>query len=207
MIITLGVAVQSSYQVIQARSAIPVLSKRPTVKHNYAVENSSSYNLTKDTWQNMFYYYGHNGSFDYMPLAASGRAANGIVAANKPLNYIIQHQAIANGKKVSMNHRWTSRPNGMSFNLSNFKAGTKVELPILYYKNDVVKVGNGNFETPTVSKAATVTVTVPARHKQAVVKYQDSLLDRLSLIWSILSWLILIIIFGYKRGSKHVRIS
>lgn len=207
IIVTLGVALQGSYQVIHERRTVPVLSKRPTVSHNYAMQNNGNYNLTKETWRNMFYFYGHNGAFDYMPLATTGKAANGFVAPNKPLHYVIQHQAVVNGKKVSMNHHWFSHPNGMAFDLRNFKAGTKVELPILYYKHDVVKVGNGKFETPVISKAATVTVTVPVNHKQAIVKYQDSLLDRLSLIWSILSWLLLTIIFGYKRGRKYVRIS
>lgn len=66
-------------------------------------------------------------------------------------------------------------------------------MPVLYYKNDLVKVGNGKFKQPLISKINTLQVRVPKNNKQAVVKYQDSILDTVSIILSIGTWLVVVI--------------
>ncbi|EFQ53947.1 6-pyruvoyl-tetrahydropterin synthase-related protein [Limosilactobacillus oris] len=178
----------ASQQIINERSQVPLLNKRPTVENYYPSENNCSYNLTKRNWHNMFYYYGHNGSFDYFPVAVKDKVNTAVVT----------HQAIIDGKKVPFADRLTSRPNQIEYKLAGIKAGTLVKLPVLYYKNDLVKTGSGRFEKPMVTSVDTIQVRVPEHNKNVVIKYHNSFLDNSTLIMSLLAWMGVII--GYVVG-------
>lgn len=174
-----GLVLTSSQQIISERSQVPLLNKRPTVENYYPSKNNCSYNLTKRNWHNMFYYYGHNGSFDYFPVAVK----------NEVNTAVVTHQAVINGKKVPFDNRLTSGPNKIKYNLAGIKAGTLVKLPVLYYKNDLVKTGNGRFEKPMVTSVDTIQVRVPKYTKNVIIKYHNSFLDNSTLIISLLTWL------------------
>lgn len=79
-----------------------------------------------------------------------------------------------------------------------------VELPILYYHNDLVKVGESNYLKPTSTKRTTVKIKVPVKDKTVSLKYFNSKLDNGSMLVSILTWLGLIIVyFKYKLSGKE----
>lgn len=199
MLISTGLAVTSSHQVISDRGNVPLLNKKPTIKNYYPSRYSASYNLTKENWHNMFYYYGHNGSFDYFPVTVSGNVQNSVVT----------HKAVINGKECSFGNRLKSRPNQLEYNLSGIKAGTVVKLPILYYKNDVVKVGDNHFTKPDVTNINTVKVKVPKENKKVVLKYKNSIIDNVSLILSVVTWIVVIVcylkkIIGKRKNNETV---
>lgn len=199
-VLTFGLTLTGEKQIISQRINIPLLTARPTVKHYYPAENSASYNLSKETWHNMFYYYGHNGAFDYFPVTVKGQINTAVVT----------HYAYVGGKKIPFDNRLKSAPNRLTFELSGFKAGSIINLPVLYYKNDLIKVGNGKFKQPLISKVNTLQVRVPKNNKQAVVKYQDSILDTVSIILSIGTWLIVVIKYIKSvlvRGNKCETVS
>ena len=197
IIITFGLVFTTSHQIINQRlnTNVPMLNKRPTPENYYPAENGAYYNLTSKNWHNMFYYYGHNGSFDYFPIAVKGEI-NALV---------VTHQAIVDGKKVSFADRLTSKPNQLEYDLSGIKAGTNVKLPVLYYKNDLIKIGSGRFEKPTVTKVDTIQVRVPRHNKKAIIKYHNSVLDNSSLIISLVTWLGVLVIYitGIARKKKN----
>ncbi len=141
----------------------------------------------------MFHYYRHNGSFDYFPVTINGDNVTDLVT----------HHAFINGRKVAFASRLKSKPNEITYNLSGIKSGAVVELPILYYHNDRVKIGNSNYSSPNVTKKTTVQVKVPRKGKTVSLKYFNSKLDNGSMLISILTWISLIIIYvKYKLSGK-----
>ncbi|WP_283621868.1 6-pyruvoyl-tetrahydropterin synthase-related protein [Limosilactobacillus avium] len=195
--ITFGLMLTTSHQIINQRLSanVPMLNKRPTPENYYPAKNGAYYNLTSENWHNMFYYYGHNGAFDYFPVAVKGKINDAVV----------NHQAIVDGKKVYFANRLTSKPNQLEYNLTGIKAGANVKLPVLYYKNDFVKIGNEHFEKPTVTKVDTIQVRVPKHDKQIIIKYRNSVLDNSTLVVSLVSWLgVLIIYIGNITRKKKI---
>lgn len=191
VLVPLLVTYSAEQTIITSRTNIPYLTRPSTVKHYYLGMHSSSYNLTKSDWNNMFYYYGHNGSFDYFPVSLD----------SDNLTNVVTHHALVNNKLVSFASRRTSKPNEIIYNLKGIKAGSKVELPILYYKNDLVKIGNGKYQTPKVTKNSTITITVPKENKVVSVKYHNSWLDNLSLLVTLISWLVVVFVY-FKNKIK-----
>lgn len=183
-LIPVGLVYSAEQQLITARESIPYLSKEPTVRHYYPQQNGSSYNLTESEWNNQLHYYAHNGAFDYFPKAVGNKTTQ-----------IALHKAVINDKTFLMGKELTSRPNQLSYDLSGIKAGARVELPILYYHNDLVKVGNQDYRKPTVTNHSLIQVTVPQHNKNVTVKYKDSVLDIMSVWISIITWLGLIIYY------------
>ncbi len=196
--------VSASEQIISWRSSDLMIDKRPTV-NNYYLQNKNvngCYNLRRNNWQNQFYYYGHNGAFDYFPV--------NIKADGQLITSIVTHHALVDGRKVNLTSRLTSKPNAIRYDLSGLKAGSTVQLPILFYHNDVVKIGNSDYRKPMVSNSTTVVVKVPQTHKQVTVKYQDSLLDVISVLVSVLAWLVVAASYLYRklhRRKDYERIS
>ncbi len=192
-LIPVGLVYSGEQQLITARENIPYLSKRPTVRHYYPQQNGTSYNVTMSEWNNQLHYYAHNGSFDYFPKAVGDKVTQ-----------IALHKGIINGKAVPLGKQLTSSPNQLRYYLSNIKAGEKVELPILYYQNDLVKVGNQEYRKPMVTNHSLIQITVPQHNKYVTVKYKDSLVDIISVWISVLTWLDIIIYYlGYKIRSMQ----
>lgn len=176
--IPVGLVYSAEQQLITARENIPYLSKRPTIRHYYPQQNGSSYNLTESEWDNQLHFYAHNGAFDYFPKATGNETTQ-----------IALHKAVVNGQTILMSKELTSRPNQLSYDLSGIKAGSKVELPVLYYHNDLVKVGSRKYQKPKVTKHSLIQITVPQHNKNVTVMYKNSVLDIISLWISIITWL------------------
>ena len=192
-LLSVGLTYSAEQQILAQRVSIPMLDRVPTPSHYYPEENGKGYNLSSSNWNNMFHYYRHNGSFDYFPVTINGNNVTDLVT----------HHAFINGRKVAFASRLKLKPNEIVYDLSGIKSGTLVELPILYYHNDRVKVGNGNYLKPTLTKRTTVKVKVPAKDKTVSLKYFNSKLDNGSMLVSILTWLGLIIVyFKYKLSGK-----
>lgn len=185
--------------IISSRANIPLLNKRSTISKYYLGMHGGGYNLNKSNWNNMFYYYGHNGSFDYFPRAIS----------KKKITKIVTHKGVINGREVSMSSRLTAKPNRIIYDLSGIKSGKAVELPIIYYHNDIIKVGNHKYEKPMVTNENTIKTVVPRTNKKVILKYKNSVMDILSLCVTIITWIVLFIMFiknRYLSGEKDERI-
>lgn len=198
-VVMVGLTVNGEHQIIKERSQAILLNKRPTLSNYYIAKNEGNYNLTKQNWHNMFYYYGHNGSFDYFPVTVKGDIQNEVVT----------HQAIVGNSKRSFNNRRQSKANELDYDLDGIKAGAKVKLPILYYKNDLIKVGNERYKNPSITNVNTIQVRVPKGNKQVSVKYHNSLLDNSSLWLSIIGWIVTIALYLMvivKRKGKNERV-
>lgn len=193
-LLSVGLTYSAEQQILAQRISIPMLDRVPTPSHYYPEENGKGYNLSSSNWNNMFHYYRHNGSFDYFPVTINGDNVTDLVT----------HHAFVNGRKVAFASRLKSKPNEIIYDLSGIKSGTSVELPILYYHNDLVKVGESNYLKPTLTKRTTVKVKVPVKDKTVSLKYFNSKLDNGSMLVSILTWLGLIIVyFKYKLSGKE----
>lgn len=191
-IIPVGLIFSAEEQITSSRINLTYLSKRPTVKHYYPLQNGTSYNLSKDDWGNQLYYFAHNGSFDYFPVAVGNRATQ-----------IAMHMGIVDHRRIPLESRLSTKPNEISYNLSGLKAGSNIVLPILYYKNVVIKVGQRRYIKPKVTRNALIQVTVPKQNKKITVKYKNSFIDIISLWISVITWLGLIGVFFIKnRGKK-----
>ncbi|MCZ3747373.1 hypothetical protein L2520_08225 [Limosilactobacillus vaginalis] len=192
-LLSIGLTYSAEQQILAQRINIPMLNRIPTPSHYYPEEHGKGYNLTSNNWDNMFHYYRHNGSFDYFPVTINGDNVTDLVT----------HHAFINGRKVAFASRLKSKPNEITYNLSGIKSGAVVELPILYYHNDRVKIGNSNYSSPNVTKKTTVQVKVPRKGKTVSLKYFNSKLDNGSMLISILTWISLIIIYvKYKLSGK-----
>ncbi|MBB1062620.1 hypothetical protein [Limosilactobacillus fastidiosus] len=86
-------------------------------------------------------------------------------------------------------------PNQLKYDLSGIKAGSVVKLPVLFYKNDMIKVGTEKFKKPQVTNVDTIQIRVPKRNKQVVINYHNSILDICSLVVSLLTWLCVLFIY------------
>lgn len=193
-LLSVGLTYSAEQQILAQRISIPMLDRVPTPSHYYPEEHGKGYNLTSSNWNNMFHYYSHNGSFDYFPVTINGDNVTDLVT----------HHAFVNGRKVAFASRLKSKPNEIVYDLSGIKSGTVVELPILYYHNDLVKVGESNYLKPTSTKRTTVKIKVPVKDKTVSLKYFNSKLDNGSMLVSILTWLGLIIVyFKYKLSGKE----
>ena len=193
-LLSVGLTYSAEQQILAQRISIPMLDRVPTPSHYYPEEHGKGYNLTSSNWNNMFHYYSHNGSFDYFPVTINGDNVTDLVT----------HHAFVNGRKVAFASRLKSKSNEIVYDLSGIKSGTVVELPILYYHNDLVKVGESNYLKPTSTKRTTVKIKVPVKDKTVSLKYFNSKLDNGSMLVSILTWLGLIIVyFKYKLSGKE----
>lgn len=178
----------ASVQVITERLHTPELQEKTTAK-NYLPDKSRNFIIKDKDWNNLFGYFGHNGSFDYFPVTVKGN--------NQEM--LVNHQALVNGKRIDFSQRITTRPNMLVVNLSRLKAGSVVKLPILYYCNDLIRVGNGAYSKPNRTSIETIEVTVPKGNKVAYIKYKDSLLDTISKYASLISWACLLLSAGYRK--------
>ena len=192
-IIPVGLTFSASTQLISSRNKVPYLDKRPTARHYYPQKYGTSYNLRSSDWNNLLHYYAHNGSFDYFPKATS----------NEVITRIITHNARIGDRNRSLNGRITPKPNKIIYDLKGIKAGEKIILPVLYYHNDLVKVGNSSFQKPNVTKDRLIEVTIPKNNKLVIVKYQNSLIEKATVLISILTWASLIFIFLRKRVGRR----
>lgn len=190
-IIPVGLIFSAEEQIISSRIKLTYLSKRPTVKHYYPLQNGTSYNLSKEDWGNQLHYFAHNGSFDYFPVAVGNR-----------VNQVALHMGIVDHRRIPLENRLSTKPNEISYNLSELKAGSNIVLPILYYKNVMVKVGQQKYAEPKVTQNALIQITVPKQDKRVTVKYKNSSIDIISLWISVITWLGLIGVFLKNRGKK-----
>ncbi len=174
----------SSVQIIHNRLNSPRLTAEPTLTNYLPSKSSGVFNVCREDWHNLFYYFGHNGSFDYYPTSIN----------NKVQKQIVTHQAIVNGHQQSFASRITSLPNKLRFDLTGIPAGTSVDLPVIYYHNDVIKVATGTYHVPSVTAFKTIRVNVPQHHKVVEVKYHDSLVDSVAMVISAVSWIALLIV-------------
>lgn len=190
--IPIGLVYSAEEQLISSRMNIAYLSRKPTVKNYYPQQNGTNYNLSKKDWNNQLHYFAHNGSYDYFPVAVGKNATS-----------IATHNATINHKKVSFESRLNLSPNELKYNLSGLKSGTKVVLPVLYYHNDMVKVGKQEYTKPAVTKHSLIQVIVPKENKTITVKYQDSFIDIMSEWLSIVTWVGVIVVFLNRNRRKH----
>lgn len=195
VLIIFGLDINASLQITNTRQFAPQMSTKQTM-HNYLPDKTKTFNLTSDDWHNMFYYFGHNGSFDYFP-----RNLNGTVKKD-----VVTHHAWINGRKINVSSRIKKSPNQISYNLKGLKSGAKITLPVIYYANDVVKDGKENIKKPKVDRHNLIQVKVPKNNKVVTVKYKDSLVDSISLLVSILSWLGLILVSFMRKYNLRRKV-
>lgn len=86
------------------------------------------------------------------------------------------------------------------YSSSKFKAGRRVDLPVSYYKNYTVYQGNKKLKT-NISSRNTIEVTLKSK-KPVFVEYEYTLLNKMCYIISIVSWLVLSVLFLFKCFFK-----
>lgn len=115
---------------------------------------------------------------------------------------IEHHLAIIDGKKekiISID----SKPNELIYSSLKVKAGEKIDLPVSIYKNlHVYQTGK---ELSLInSKRNTVTFRANS-NKNVVVKYVPSIIDRLGILLTSMTWIIFLAVVIYKRVKYKVR--
>jgi hypothetical protein len=115
---------------------------------------------------------------------------------------IEHHLAIIDGKKekiISID----SKPNELIYSSLKVKAGEKIDLPVSIYKN--LHVYQAGKELSLInSKRNTVTFRANS-NKNVVVKYVPSIIDRLGILLTSMTWIIFLAVVIYKRVKYKVR--
>ena len=94
-----------------------------------------------------------------------------------------------------------SRPNELIFDVSGIANQSKIDLPVLYYHNDQVFNGRNQPIPYSISKRGTITVKKTSTLRKVKVKYVSSFVDKLSVMITCISWVILLIylIIQFRR--------
>lgn len=109
------------------------------------------------------------------------------------------HIALINGRKKKI-HKITSQPNEQIYNIRNLKSGDYIDLPIALYKNLHV-YQNGKEIKLMTGKRNTITFKAVSSGK-IVVKYVPSLIDKLGVLLSFVTWLVALIYVAYVYFKK-----
>lgn len=188
----------ANVKLINSRTNQPILARMPTYQNNDITKTMGRVNVTNESWKYLMGYLVITGGTDYQPLK--------FYNSNMIQSYASGHIGRVNGKKVNFTNKYSSYPNMLKFDLSSFKPGDTVELPAIYYYNDMIKVGNHNWEKPQLTKFETIKLKVPYKNKVAIIKYTDSLADKVSIVVSLISWLGLFLwLINLKLQSRKVK--
>ncbi len=191
----IGITYYGERGIIKQRLSLPELSTQLTPKHYLPSYTYGGFIITAKSYDNMLHFYQHNGATDYYPQTAS--------AAKywpKTLS-IIEHIAYVNGRAVKFKNMTLSRPNELIFDVSGIANQSKIDLPVLYYHNDQVFNGRNQPIPYSISKRGTITVKKTSTLRKVKVKYVSSFVDKLSVMITCISWVILLIylIIQFRR--------
>lgn len=117
-------------------------------------------------------------------------------------NEVVSHVAVINHKKVTLT-KIIAKPSKQIFTDKSVQQATKVDLPVSYYKN-FVAYRNGKQVSVTRSKRNTLLVS--SKTTGAItIGYKYSVIDKISVIMSVLSWFGFLIYFcaeGFRYAQK-----
>ncbi|MBD5090829.1 MAG: hypothetical protein HDT49_03790 [Lactobacillus sp.] len=194
----IGITYYGERDIIKQRLSLPELSTQLTPKHYLPSYTYGGFIITAKSYDNMLHFYQHNGATDYYPQTASA-------AKHWPKTLsIIEHIAYVNGRAVKFKNMTVSRPNELIFDVSEIANQSKIDLPVLYYHNDQV-FNERNQPIPySISKRGTITVKKDPTLRRVKVKYVSSFVDKLSVMVTCISWVILFIylIIQFRRKQN-----
>ena len=122
----------------------------------------------------------------------------------KSMNYfkdIQNHIALVNGKKERLRNI-SSQPNAQIYHIKDLKAGDNVNLPIALYKN--MHVYQNGKDLSLVRNERNTIAFKTISNGSVVVKYIPSLIDKLGIILSFLTWLISLGYFIYTKIKQKI---
>lgn len=146
--------------------------------------------LRNYNYYNQFNYKILFGAFDYMPKSS--------LTSLQKQNSLLMHQAYLNGKTLSLSP--LIKANQITYQVKTEKAAD-VDLPVIAYKHTTVSV-NGQKHAFRRGNRGTVVVSLKRGQNTITAGYKASPVFYLSIVISILSWLVLLI-YLVKFKAKY----
>lgn len=146
--------------------------------------------LRNYNYYNQFNYKILFGAFDYMPKSS--------LTSLQKQNSLLMHQAYLNGKTLSLSP--LIKANQITYQVKTEKAAD-VDLPVIAYKHTTVSV-NGQKHAFRRGSRGTVVVSLKRGQNTITAGYKASPVFYLSIVISILSWLVLLI-YLVKFKAKY----
>lgn len=141
-------------------------------------------------YHNQFNYKILFGAFDYMPKSS--------LTSLQKQNSLLMHQAYLNGKTLTLSP--LIKANQITYQVKSEKAAD-VDLPVIAYKHTTVSV-NGQKHAFRRGSRGTVVVSLKRGQNTITAGYKASPVFYLSIVISILSWLVLLI-YLVKFKAKY----
>lgn len=146
--------------------------------------------LRNYNYYNQFNYKILFGAFDYMPKSS--------LTSLQKQNSLLMHQAYLNGKTLTLSP--LIKANQITYQVKSEKAAD-VDLPVIAYKHTTVSV-NGQKHAFRRGSRGTVVVSIKRGQNTITAGYKASPIFYLSIVISILSWLVLLI-YLVKFKAKY----
>lgn len=141
-------------------------------------------------YHNQFNYKILFGAFDYMPKSS--------LTSLQKQNSLLMHQAYLNGKTLTLSP--LIKANQITYQVKSEKAAD-VDLPVIAYKHTTVSV-NGQKHAFRRGSRGTVVISLKRGQNTITIGYKASPVFYLSIVISILSWLVLLI-YLVKFKAKY----
>ncbi|HAT53916.1 MAG TPA: hypothetical protein DCW31_01475 [Lactobacillus sp.] len=194
-LIPVALLTSMSVQTVKNNKHQILLNYWPSKKYliPFSPSQLQSYKVDGRTYHFQTGRYAHYGAMDYFTIKSRPHWQN-----------IIDRQAIVNGKKQSLSHHLSSKPNQLIYQIHTTQKHSSVDLPTIPYKNEVVKV-NHHVVKPTISNRGTYNVRTSQRQNLITVTYVPSLIDRLSIWVSAASWLLLFVLLFLQYRHSTIK--
>lgn len=192
-------ALSCSLAVFMALFSLSSLSVyRDTLKHVQDMPKTSANSTQPAPFKRLRDYNYHNqfnykilfGAFDYMPKSS--------LTSLQKQNSLLMHQAYLNGKTLTLSP--LIKANQITYQVKSEKAAD-VDLPVIAYKHTTVSV-NGQKHAFRRGSRGTVVVSLKRGQNTITAGYKASPVFYLSIVISILSWLVLLI-YLVKFKAKY----
>lgn len=112
----------------------------------------------------------------------------------KYLKDILKHKAYLDGHVVNLNNKQViSHPNSIEYIITNSRHMRKIDLPMFSYRNIQAFDAHGQHLQSNVSSRGTIEVELPAHVSRVILRFVPSIIDILSIIVSMLTWILLLL--------------
>ncbi|WP_100486867.1 hypothetical protein [Sporolactobacillus pectinivorans] len=146
------------------------------------------YKIDSKNYHFQFFYYWTPGNQDYFPINS--------IEFIELYRSIMTHRTFINGKSSTINPR--QNDNSLVYSINHVKKGDSIDLPFLAYKNYQLKINNQVLKYE-VSHRGTIKTSALGENNKITVKYEPSIIDKLSLWTTVTTYIVLMLIFITKR--------
>lgn len=168
-----------------------LLDYKPTANHPIAFNPLQRYKVNAENYRYQFYYFENDfGARDYFP-SASINDSHGILI----------HKLFINEKDSGVAIYPKVKNNTINFYVDHVKTHDSIDLPFLAYKNYMIKI-NSKTVNYKISQRGTLEVSAVSSRNHIMIKYDTSIIEKLSILITILAYLVMTVLFIIRFKTR-----